>query len=63
MASGQAMADQETLARATLPHALKQKPSYALDPRQPFRDRGMQPELIEGLMEGLRRASQDVPPT
>jgi class 3 adenylate cyclase/TolB-like protein len=61
VASAQALAGQDVQARQTLAHVLELKPDYALDPRQPFRDRGMQPALIEGLMEGLRRAGLDVP--
>lgn len=61
VASAQAMAGQEAQANATLARVLELQPDYALDPRQPFRDRGMQPELIDGLMEGLRRAGMDVP--
>jgi class 3 adenylate cyclase/TolB-like protein len=63
VASAQAMAGKQAEARATLAHVLELKPDYALDPRQPFRDRGMQPELIESLMEGLRRAGLEVPAT
>ena len=37
-------------------------PEYLNDPRAPYRARGMPIELIEGLMEGLRRAGLDVPP-
>ena len=36
-------------------------PEYLNDPRAPYRARGMPKELIEGLMEGLRRAGLEVP--
>jgi len=49
-------------AKATLAHVLELKPDYAADPRQPFRTRGMEDELVEGLMAGLRRAGLEVPP-
>ncbi|MGI9391857.1 MAG: hypothetical protein ACR2O1_17520, partial [Boseongicola sp.] len=37
-------------------------PNDLNDPRSPFLARGMPKELIDGLMEGLRRAGLDVPP-
>ncbi|WP_316652989.1 adenylate/guanylate cyclase domain-containing protein [Ovoidimarina sediminis] len=43
-------------AEQTLQKVLELKPDYAEDPEQPFRARGMQPELIEKLIEGLERA-------
>jgi tetratricopeptide (TPR) repeat protein len=45
-----------------LAHLLEIHPDYPEDPRAPFRIRGMEPELIEGLMEGLRKAGLEVPP-
>ena len=51
-----AMAGDQEKAQETLAHTLELKPDYAEDPRQPFRARGMVPELVDGLMEGLRRA-------
>lgn len=48
---GNAAAAEQTLAKV-----LELKPDYADDPQQPFRARGMQSELIEKLMEGLRKA-------
>lgn len=44
-----------------LEHLLEIRPDYPEDPRAPFRTRGMPEELIEGLMEGLRRAGLQVP--
>ena len=36
-------------------------PEFLNDPRAPYRARGMPKELIEGLMEGLRKAGLEVP--
>ena len=36
-------------------------PDFEMEPRAPFRARGMPPELIEKLMEGLALAGYDVP--
>ncbi len=57
-----AMNGEQEKARATLAHLLELRPDYPDDPRAPFRARGMPAELVEGLMEGLRRAGLDVPP-
>lgn len=61
LAAAYAMNGKAGQAEATLAHVLELKPDYADDPRQPFRARGMQPELIDGLMKGLRRAGLDIP--
>jgi hypothetical protein len=65
LAAAYAMDGQMDLARATLDVTLSLKPSFAEDPRQPYRIRNMTPELIEKLMEGLRKAGldEDRPPT
>jgi hypothetical protein len=49
-------------AKKTLAHLLELRPDYPDDPRAPFRARGMPVELIEGLMEGLRKAGLNVEP-
>jgi tetratricopeptide (TPR) repeat protein len=49
-------------AAETLEHLLRIRPDYPEDPRAPFRTRGMPPELVEGIMEGLRKAGLEVPP-
>jgi adenylate cyclase len=56
LAAAYAMDGDQAKAQATLARVLELKPDYSNDPEQPFQARGMQPELIEGLMEGLRRA-------
>lgn len=48
-------------ARVALDHLLEIRPDYPEDPRAPFLTRGMPDDLIEGLMEGLRRAGLAVP--
>jgi class 3 adenylate cyclase/TolB-like protein len=55
------MLGEEKKAEEALAHLLKIRPDYPEDPRAPYRIRGMEPELIEGLMEGLRRAGLKVP--
>ncbi len=57
-----AMNGEQAKAEATLARVLELRPNYGEDPRAPFRARGMPQELIEGLMEGLRKAGLDVPP-
>ncbi|MEO3431041.1 tetratricopeptide repeat protein [Pelagibius sp. CAU 1746] len=57
-----AMNGEQAKAEQALAHLLKIRPDYPADPRAPFRSRGMPEELIEGLMEGLRKAGLDVPP-
>ncbi len=57
-----AMNGEQEKAQQALAHLLKIRPDYPKDPRAPFRSRGMPDELIEGLMEGLRKAGLDVPP-
>jgi hypothetical protein len=49
-------------AEQALAHLLEIRPDYPKDPRAPFQTRGMQTELIEALMDGLREAGLDVPP-
>ena len=48
-------------AEEALAHLLAIRPDYPEDPRAPFRIRGMEPKLIEGLMDGLRKAGLEVP--
>jgi tetratricopeptide (TPR) repeat protein len=60
VAAAEALDGREAAARDTLGHVLELKPDYAADPRQPFRDRGMEPALVEGLMDGLRAAGLEV---
>lgn len=57
-----AMSGEEAKAGQALEHLLEIRPDYPEDPRAPFRTRGMPEELIEGLMEGLRRAGLQVAP-
>jgi class 3 adenylate cyclase/TolB-like protein len=56
-----AMLGEDDKARRALAHLLEIDPDFADDPREPYRVRGIEPELIEGLMEGLRRAGMEVP--
>lgn len=49
-------------AEKALEHLLEIRPDYPEDPRAPYRIRGMAPELIESLMNGLRKAGLEVPP-
>jgi len=55
------LGDQQKAEQA-LAHLLEIKPEYPQDPRAPYRSRAMQPELIEALMDGLRKAGLEVPP-
>jgi TolB-like protein len=55
-----AMNGEQEKAEKTLAHVLELRPNYPEDPRAPFRARGMPVELIEGIMEGLRKAGLDV---
>jgi class 3 adenylate cyclase/TolB-like protein len=48
-------------ASEALADLLEIRPDYPEDPRAPYRVRGMETELIEGLMEGLRKAGLEVP--
>lgn len=57
-----AMNGEQEKAEKSLAHLLELRPDYPDDPRAPFRTRGMPKELIEGLMEGLRKAGLDVKP-
>lgn len=57
-----AMNGEQDKAEKTLKHLLELRPDYPDDPRAPFRARGMPHELVEGLMEGLRKAGLDVKP-
>jgi adenylate cyclase len=56
-----AMNGEQEKAERALAHLLEIRPDYAKDPRAPFRTRGMPAELIESLMDGLRKAGLDVP--
>ncbi len=57
-----AMNAEPNKAERTLAHLLELRPDFPHDPRAPFRARGMPTELIEGLMEGLRKAGLRVEP-
>lgn len=57
-----AMNGESKKAKKTLEHLLDLRPDYPEDPRAPFRARGLPTELIEGLMDGLRKAGLDVKP-
>ena len=54
-----AMNGEQEKAEKTLAQLLELRPDYAEDPRAPFRARGMPVELIEGIMQGLRKAGLD----
>ena len=56
------MLGEQQKAGEALAHLLEIRPDYPEDPRAPFRTRGMQTDLIETLMAGLRKAGLDVPP-
>jgi TolB-like protein/tetratricopeptide (TPR) repeat protein len=56
------MMGEKSRAEEALAHLLEIRPDYPEDPRAPYRIRGMEPQLIEGLMEGLRKAGLEVPP-
>lgn len=60
LAAAFAMNGEQEKAEKTLAHVLELRPNYPEDPRAPFRARGMPVELIEGIMEGLRKAGLDV---
>ena len=62
MTAAYAMNGEQQKAEKTLAHLLGLRPDYGDDPRAPFRARGMPAELIEGIMEGLRKAGLDVAP-
>jgi len=62
LAAAYAMNGEQDKARRTLEHLLEIRPDYARDPRAPFRDRGMPAELVEALVDGLRKAGLDVEP-
>lgn len=57
-----AMNGEQENAEKTLKHLLELRPDYPEDPRAPFRARGMPTNLIEDLMQGLRKAGLDVKP-
>ena len=62
MTATYAMMGEKDKAEQALINLIKLRPNYPKeDPRAPFLIRGMQPELIESLMEGLRRAGLEVP--
>jgi hypothetical protein len=54
------MLGEQRKADEALAHLLEIRPDYPDDPRAPYRTRGMQTELIEALMEGLRKAGLEV---
>ena len=56
------MLGEQQKAQEALAHLLKIRPDFPEDPRAPYRTRAFQPELIEALMDGLRKAGLDVPP-
>ncbi|MCP5075783.1 MAG: hypothetical protein GY947_21145 [Rhodobacteraceae bacterium] len=56
-----AMNGEQQKAEELLARIREETPDSLKDPRAPFRARGMPTELIEGLMEGLRKAGLDVP--
>jgi class 3 adenylate cyclase/TolB-like protein len=60
LAAAYAMNGEQAKAEKTLAHILEIRPEYPNDPRAPFRARGMPSELIEGIMEGLRKAGLEV---
>lgn len=49
-------------AEEILAKVIELKPDFAEDPAQPFRDRGMQAELVEKLLHGLARAGLEASP-
>jgi hypothetical protein len=49
-------------AEQTLNHVLTIRPSFVDNPREAFATRRMPRELIEGLMDGLRKAGLEVEP-
>jgi adenylate cyclase len=57
-----AMNGEQDSAEQTLAQLLELRPNFPEDPRLPFRTRGMPTELIESIMEGLRKAGLDVRP-
>lgn len=57
-----AMNGEQEKEEKALEHLLELRPDYPEDPRAAFRARGMPTELIEGLMQGLRKAGLDVKP-
>jgi len=46
--------------RQTLARVLELRPDYEEDPRAPFRARGLSPQLIEHLMQGLKLAGLSI---
>jgi len=60
LAAAYAMNGEQQKAQQTLARLLELRPDYALDPREPFRARGMSDDLIEHLMRGLKRAGLEV---
>ncbi len=57
-----ALNGEQEKAEDTLRRVLELRPSYPEDPRLPFRARGMPPDLIEGIMSGLRKAGLEIKP-
>ena len=62
LAATYGMMGERSKAEEELAHLFNIRPDFPSDPRAPYRIRGMEPELIEDLMEGLRRAGLEVPP-
>ena len=60
MAATYAELGETARAEQTLKHVLTIRPSFVDNPREPFATRRMPRELIEGLMDGLRKAGLDV---
>jgi adenylate cyclase len=56
LAAAYAMNGDQDWAEVTLARVLEIKPDFSSDPEQPFRARSMQPELIAGIIAGLRKA-------
>jgi hypothetical protein len=48
-------------AKATLDHILASQPGFAKDPRRWFTRRRISDELVESLMDGLRKAGLNGP--
>ncbi|WP_170575708.1 adenylate/guanylate cyclase domain-containing protein [Ruegeria atlantica] len=62
LAACYALNGQQEKAEETVEYIKEQFPDYQLDPRAPFRARGMPKELIHRVMEGLTMAGFPVPP-
>jgi adenylate cyclase len=60
MTAAYAMNGEQKKAEETLMNLLELRPNYPDDPRAPFRARGMPTELVERIMQGLRKAGLEV---